>query len=178
LLLAVALDDVPHGLFSTMTPVIILSFSLNGFSPPPDCGVDLLLDGSLMLRHLPLPAGREITGIWLGKSRRELERSCTCSSKQLILLLNESCGHVADSDGEILRNARRLDAPYTFETSSSPLPSSEGRCIRSSSDYTAGAANNQRASCWCGWNTRHSRKSGDSAYSTVNLHVAARSRPR
>src|SRR5580658_7793971 len=102
-----------------MTPVIILSFSLNGFSPPPDCGVDLLLDGSLMPRHLPLPAGMEITGIWLGKSRRELEWSCTCSSKQLILLLNEGCGHVADSDGEILRNARRLDALYTFEASSS-----------------------------------------------------------
>jgi hypothetical protein len=78
--LAVALDDVPHGLFGIMTPVIILSSSLNGFSPP-DCGVDLLLDGSLMPRHLPLLAGREIVGIWLGKSRRELERSCTCSSK-------------------------------------------------------------------------------------------------
>ena len=115
-----ALGDVPHGLFGIMKPVIILSSSLNGFSPPPDCGVDLLLDGSLMPRHLPLLAGWEIAGIWLGKSRRELERSCTCSSKQLILLLNEGYSHVADSDGKILRNARKLDAPYTFETSSSP----------------------------------------------------------
>jgi hypothetical protein len=78
--LAVALDDVPHGLFSTMTPVIILSFSLNGFSPP-DCGVDLLLDGSLMPRHLPLLAGRKITGIWLGKSRRELELAAHTASQ-------------------------------------------------------------------------------------------------
>jgi hypothetical protein len=118
--LAVALDDVPHSLFSITMPVIILSFSLNGFSPPPDCGVDLLLNGSFMPCHLPLPAGREIAGIWLRKSRRKLERSCTCLSKQLMLLLNKGCAYVTNSYSEILYNAWRalLEEEDCFYSSS------------------------------------------------------------
>jgi hypothetical protein len=61
--LAVSLDDCPYSLVSIMTSVIILGLSLNGLPPPLDCSVDLLLEGSLVPCHLPLPAGREIAGV-------------------------------------------------------------------------------------------------------------------
>jgi hypothetical protein len=62
--MAVTLYDVLDGPLIVMTSVIILIFSFDGFPPPPNCGVDFFLEGSLMLCHFPLPASRKIAGIW------------------------------------------------------------------------------------------------------------------
>ena len=66
------LDDVLDGPLIVITSVIILVFSFDGFSPPPNCSVDFFLEGSLMPCHLSLPAASKIAGVWLRESRRKL----------------------------------------------------------------------------------------------------------
>ena len=118
--LAVTLDDVLDGPLIVVTSVIILVFSFDDFPPPPDCGVDVFLKASLMPCHFPLPASRKIAAIWQGKWRRELQRACTCSCKQLMQLLQEGCAHVANSDCEVLCNVLQtlLEEKNCFHSSS------------------------------------------------------------
>jgi hypothetical protein len=97
---------------------------LLSISPTPHKGVALLLDGSLIPCHLPLPASRELVGVGLWEGWRGLERDFFCSSKLLLLLLLKENGvHVVDCDSEVLCNARRalrsrrtvsVEAPLTI----------------------------------------------------------------
>jgi hypothetical protein len=56
--------DVLEGPLIVMTFVIILIFNFDGFPPPPNCGVDFFLEGSLMPCHFALTASRKIAEIW------------------------------------------------------------------------------------------------------------------
>ena len=66
----------------TLAKVIVV-LCLDGFPPAPNCGVDILLECSLIVCYLPLPAGGEVAGVELWEWMKELKQSCV---------------HVADCD--------------------------------------------------------------------------------
>ena len=70
--LAVAFGDVLYGLVEKTLAKVGVVLCLDSLPPAPNCGVDFLLDGGLVARHLPLPAGREVTGVGLWEWRGEL----------------------------------------------------------------------------------------------------------
>jgi hypothetical protein len=106
----VARDDVLHGLLVPLLAEVCVVLCLGNFPPASNLSVDFLLESSIIGCHFPLPAVREarkVAGVGLWEWRGKLEGSLFCSSKQLLLLLEQSCVHVADCDGVVLCKCRR-----------------------------------------------------------------------
>jgi hypothetical protein len=104
--LAVALDNSCRSLLDISLTKVVVLLRLDELPPAPYSSVTLFLDGGFIACYPPLPAGREFAGIWLGEEGRELEGLQVSSRKQLLLLLEESCVHVADGDSVVLCYAR------------------------------------------------------------------------
>jgi hypothetical protein len=102
-----ACQDTRYSFFVVSLAKVFILLCLPDLSPVSYNGVALLLEGSLKPCHFPLPAGREVAGIGLWERWRKLKGSLFCSSEQLLLLLEENSIHVANSDSEVLRDARR-----------------------------------------------------------------------
>ena len=100
--MAVALDDPCHSLLPIGLAEVFVLLRLDVLSPATHNSITLFLDSSFISCHPPLLAGGELAGVWLREGRRELERLFLDSRKQLLLLLEEDCVHVADSDSVVL----------------------------------------------------------------------------
>jgi hypothetical protein len=98
----VTLDDPCHSLLPISLAKFVVLLRLDELSPVPHSSVALFLDVSFISCHLPLPASEELVGVWLGEGGGELIRLQLNSRKQLLLLLEEDCVHVADSDSIVL----------------------------------------------------------------------------
>ena len=105
--MAVALDDSRYSLFAVLTMKIFVRLCLLSISLAPHKGIALLLDGSLIPSHLPLPASRGLAGVGLWEGWRELKRGLFCSSKQQLLLLKENSVHVVECNSKVLCDGRR-----------------------------------------------------------------------
>lgn len=104
--MAVTLDDPCHSLLPISLAKFVVLLRLDELSPGPHSSVALFLDGSFISFHLPLPAGGELAGVWLGEGGGELKKLQLNSRKQLLLLLKEDCVHVADSNSIVLLRLR------------------------------------------------------------------------
>jgi hypothetical protein len=93
--------------FAILKTVVFVLLCPHSLPLAPHKGVALFLDGSFKPYHLPLPAGRELTGVGLWEGWRELERCLLCSRKQLLLLFKENSVHITDSDSIVLCYAKR-----------------------------------------------------------------------
>jgi hypothetical protein len=63
----VTLDDPCHSLLPISLAKFVILLRLDELSPVPHSSVALFLDGSFISCHLPLPAGEELVGVWLGE---------------------------------------------------------------------------------------------------------------